>query len=298
MRILWFIAIVAFFAPVAAQPAQSESLRVDTEGVVARILFEAVIDGGHVPEFVDKYKLRVTEIAIAAGGHVGDHNHLGPGIRQMTEGSMDYLLPDRTVTYDVGDFFFQTGDVSHRVEDVSGTVSKHLLFEVLPIEVEGASLILPKGRQATGVPSCFPPANARGDAAGARETPRSCGGQAGQGAQSTRRLRRANRPVSAQPAGHSGLPGSSGRSCAHRSARRRPDAAARHRGEQHRCHSRVGVKTVPPWRTGSIRRDLRRRIARWRRVLRRHAPQGQQILRKLIDGRLLMTPYPDQTPTA
>ena len=51
------------------------------------------------------------------------------------------------------------------------------------------------------------------------------------------------------------------------------------------------------WRmTGTVRRDLTRRLTNWRGLLRRHAPQGQQILRKLIDGRLLMTPYPDDTP--
>lgn len=144
MKILGFIVLIALATPAAAQQGQSESLRVDTAGVVAQILFEAVIDGGHVPELVGRYKLRVTEIAIGPGGHVGDHNHLGPGIRQMTEGSMEYLLPDKTVTYSLGDFFFETGDVSHRVEDVSGAVSKHLLFEVLPIEVDGASLILPR----------------------------------------------------------------------------------------------------------------------------------------------------------
>jgi hypothetical protein len=30
---------------------------------------------------------------------VGDHNHLGPGIRRMTVGEMEYILPDKTVTY-------------------------------------------------------------------------------------------------------------------------------------------------------------------------------------------------------
>ena len=52
------------------------------------------------------------------------------------------------------------------------------------------------------------------------------------------------------------------------------------------------------WRMSGTgpRRDLTRRLSNWRSLLRRHAPQGQQILRKLIDGRLLMTPYPDETP--
>jgi len=121
-----------------------EALRVDTKGVKAAILFEAPISGGHVPELVGKYKLRVTEIAIGADGYVGHHNHLGPGIRQMTSGEMDYLMPDKTVVYRSGDFFFETGDVSHRVE--SRQQSKHLLFEILPMDVDGPSLILPRDR--------------------------------------------------------------------------------------------------------------------------------------------------------
>ncbi len=61
----------------------------------------------------------------------------------MTEGETEYIMPDRTVTYRAGDIFFETGDVSHRVEDISVKVSKHLLFEILPIDVEGPSLIPP-----------------------------------------------------------------------------------------------------------------------------------------------------------
>ena len=37
-------------------------------------------------------------------------------------------------------------------------------------------------------------------------------------------------------------------------------------------------------------------MANWKGLLRRHAPQGQQILKKLIEGRLLMTPFADETP--
>lgn len=143
MRVLSMVAVLSLVNLVLVAQAH-ESLKVDTKGGSASILFEATIDGGHVPELNGKYKLRVTEIAIAAGGHVGDHNHLGPGIRQMTEGEMDYIMPDKTVVYRTGDFFFETGDVSHRVE--SPQPSKHLLFEILPVEVEGASLILPRDK--------------------------------------------------------------------------------------------------------------------------------------------------------
>lgn len=143
MRVFPAMLVLALASVVPSAQAQ-EPLKVDTKGVTASILFEAPISGGHVPELKGKYKLRVTEIAIVAGGYVGHHNHLGPGIRQMTNGEMDYIMPDETVVYRAGDFFFETGDVSHRVE--SPQPSKHLLFEILPIDVDGPSLILPRDK--------------------------------------------------------------------------------------------------------------------------------------------------------
>ena len=124
----------------------NEPLKVDTQGVTAKILYEAPINGGHVPHLKDKYKMRITEITIAAGGHVGDHNHLGPGIRQMTAGEMEYILPDKTAIYRAGDFFFETGDISHRVNNKTAEPNTHLLFEILPVDVKGASLILPRDK--------------------------------------------------------------------------------------------------------------------------------------------------------
>jgi len=124
----------------------AEPLKVHTKGVSARILYEAPISGGHLPELNGKYKLRVTEITIAPGGQVGDHNHLGPGIRQMTIGEMEYVLPDKTVMYRAGDFFFETGDISHRVNNKSAESCTHLLFEILPADLAGASLIPARDR--------------------------------------------------------------------------------------------------------------------------------------------------------
>ena len=139
------LAIVFFSAPFSIAPA-AEPLKVDTKGVTARILYEAPISGGHLADLKGRYKLRITEISIAPGGHVGDHNHVGPGIRQMTVGEMEYIMPHATHTYRAGDYFFETGDVSHRVINKSGAANTHLLFEILPAELAGPSLILPRAR--------------------------------------------------------------------------------------------------------------------------------------------------------
>jgi quercetin dioxygenase-like cupin family protein len=135
-------ALCFFAAGVLVTAHAQEPLKVDTRGVTAKILYEAP----HLPELKGKYKMRITEITIAPGGHVGDHNHLGPGIRQMTVGAMEYILPDKTMIYRAGDFFFETGDVSHRVNNKTSEPNTHLLFEILPLDLKGASLIVSRDK--------------------------------------------------------------------------------------------------------------------------------------------------------
>jgi quercetin dioxygenase-like cupin family protein len=100
------MALVAHSGEAAAQPGGSP-VKVDTKGLVAKIKFEASI-GGFLNEINGKYKLRVTELTLAPGGYVGEHNHVGPGIRQVTSGYMTYVLPKETIVYGPGDFFFET----------------------------------------------------------------------------------------------------------------------------------------------------------------------------------------------
>lgn len=150
IRTIWLagcaLAISAYGLPAGSEPQAppKQLLKVDTKGVTASILYEAVIAGGHIPEVQSKFKLRITEIVIAPGGYVGEHNHMGPGIRQMTQGEMEYIMPDKTMVYRPGDYFFETGDVSHRVLNKTQEPCKHLLFEILPADVAGPSLIPPR----------------------------------------------------------------------------------------------------------------------------------------------------------
>src|SRR5215470_16800316 len=89
------LALLTQAGEAAAQPAGSP-VKVDTKGLVAKIKFEAPL-AGFLTDINGKYKLRVTELTLAPGGHVGEHNHIGPGIRQVTSGYMTYVLPDATV---------------------------------------------------------------------------------------------------------------------------------------------------------------------------------------------------------
>ena len=144
-KILRSLAAVPFMALLAeANNARAQvgaaKVKVDTKGLVAKIKFEAPLEG-FLKEINGKYKLRVTELTLAPGGYVGEHNHEGPGIRQVTSGYMTYVLPDKTVIYGPGDFFFESGDINHTVFNKTDQPMVHVLFEVLPVNLSGASLI-------------------------------------------------------------------------------------------------------------------------------------------------------------
>jgi quercetin dioxygenase-like cupin family protein len=139
LAILPLIGLAAHAGEAAAQTAGSP-VKVDTNGLVAKIKFEAPLSG-FLSEINGKYKLRVTELTLAPGGHVGEHNHVGPGIRQVTSGYMTYVLPDKTVVYGPGDFFFESGDINHTVFNKTNDPMVHVLFEILPLDLDGPSLI-------------------------------------------------------------------------------------------------------------------------------------------------------------
>jgi len=114
--------------------------RVDTKGLTAKIKFESVLSG-YLGELNGKYKLRVTELVLEPGGYVGEHHHAGPGIRQVTSGYMTYVLPEKTVVYGPGDFFFESGDVNHTAQNKTDAPMVHVLFEILPVDLKGPSIM-------------------------------------------------------------------------------------------------------------------------------------------------------------
>src|SRR5499426_4074955 len=119
-----------------AQGTSPSPGKVDTKGLTARIKHESVLSG-YLGELNGKYKLRVTELVLEPGGYVGEHHHAGPGIRQVTSGYMTYVLPDKTVVYGPGDFFFESGDVTHTAQNKTEAPMVHGLFEIRPAEHRG-----------------------------------------------------------------------------------------------------------------------------------------------------------------
>jgi quercetin dioxygenase-like cupin family protein len=142
LQALAALPLMAFVVQPSEATAQAggSPVKVDTKGLVAEIKFEAPLSG-FLGEINERYKLRVTELTLAPGGHVGEHNHVGPGIRQVTSGYMTYVLPDKTIVYGPGEFFFESGDINHTVFNKTDAPMVHVLFEILPADHYGPSLI-------------------------------------------------------------------------------------------------------------------------------------------------------------
>jgi quercetin dioxygenase-like cupin family protein len=126
--------------PAVAQTSGAGAGKVDTKGLTAKIKFESVLSG-YLGDLNGKYKLRVTELVLEPGGYVGEHHHVGPGIRQVTSGVMTYVLPDKTLVYGPGDFFFESGDVTHTAQNKTDSPMVHVLFEILPATHQGPSIM-------------------------------------------------------------------------------------------------------------------------------------------------------------
>ena len=140
LRALPLAALLARSGDAAAQTTGGSPAKVDTKGLTAKIKFESVLSG-YLSEVNGKYKLRVTELVLEPGGYVGEHHHAGPGIRQVTTGYMTYVLPDKTLVYGPGDFFFESGDVTHTAQNKTDAPMVHLLFEILPADHKGPSIM-------------------------------------------------------------------------------------------------------------------------------------------------------------
>ena len=142
--VLWGLGAVAVVGglgrPVSGAAQGGGPVKVDTRGLTAKIKFEHPLSG-YLTEVNDKYKLRVTELVLEPGGYVGEHHHVGPGIRQVTSGYMTYVLPDKTLVYGPGDFFFESGDVTHTAQNKTDAPMVHVLFEILPADHKGPSIM-------------------------------------------------------------------------------------------------------------------------------------------------------------
>jgi quercetin dioxygenase-like cupin family protein len=111
---------------------------VDKKGQASTVKFESVISG-HLAELNGKYKLRATETTYEPGGYIGEHHHAGPGIRFVSSGQLTYVQPNKTTVYNAGDYFFESGDISHTAYNRTNKPVVVLNFEILPADWMGSS---------------------------------------------------------------------------------------------------------------------------------------------------------------
>ena len=132
-----FVVLAVFMSHTssAQQPAT-----VDSKGQHAQVKLEEII-AGHLTELNGRYKLRVTEITYDVGGYIGPHHHVGPGIRCVTSGELTYIQPDKTNIYRSGDCFYETGDISHTINNATDKPVMVLNFEIVPVSHKGGTAI-------------------------------------------------------------------------------------------------------------------------------------------------------------
>lgn len=114
--------------------------KVTKEGFESVVKMEQIITG-HLTELNGKYKLRVTETTYAPEGFIGEHHHVGPGIRYVVSGQLTYVQTDTTRIFNTGDYFYESGDVSHTAYNKTKEKVIILNFELLPAYWKGSSPI-------------------------------------------------------------------------------------------------------------------------------------------------------------
>lgn len=123
----------------------SAQQQVERKGVKSTVKLEGT-DFGYLSELNGKYKLRVTETIIEPGGYVGEHNHVGPGIRYLVSGGLEFVEHGKTRTYKAGDFFYETGAITNRASSKGSSPVVNLIFEILPVDWKGGSAVPPKSK--------------------------------------------------------------------------------------------------------------------------------------------------------
>ena len=123
----------------------SAQQQVERKGVTSTVKFEGT-DFGYLSELNGKYKLRVTETIIEPGGYVGEHNHVGPGIRYLVSGELTFVEQGKTRTYKAGDYFYETGAITNRASSTGSSPVVNLIFEILPVDWKGGSAVPQKSK--------------------------------------------------------------------------------------------------------------------------------------------------------
>ena len=142
MKRLTLLLFVALFSAVGYSAAQQQ---VERKGVAATVKLEGT-DFGHLRELNGKYTLRVTETTFEPGGYVGNHQHVGPGIRFVVSGEVTLVEHGKTRIYKAGDYFYETGAITNSASNKTSSPTVLITFEILPVDWKGGSAVPPKSQ--------------------------------------------------------------------------------------------------------------------------------------------------------
>lgn len=123
-----------------------ESGKVERKGTASKVKQEEVVSG-YLVDLNGKYKLRVSENTFEPGGYIGDHHHVGPGIRVVTAGEFTLVQAGKSRVVKAGDTFYESGEVSIALHNKGKVPAVILNFEILPVDLKGSSNIPTKSKK-------------------------------------------------------------------------------------------------------------------------------------------------------
>ncbi len=141
-RLTLVVAFAALFYVVGYSSAQQT---VERKGVASTVKLGGE-DFGFLSELNGKYKVVVTQTTFEPGGHVGEHNHVGPGIRYVVSGEITLVEQGKARVYKAGDFFYEAGAVTNSASNKGSSPTVLITFEILPADWKGGSAVPPKSK--------------------------------------------------------------------------------------------------------------------------------------------------------
>ena len=136
--------LLALLLPALLLPACAiAQQKVEAHGITPRVKLEEIISG-HLDELNGKFKLRITELTFAPGAKLGEHHHVGPGVRLVLAGELTFVQVGKVTLYKPGDYFYESGNVVHTAQNSTKAPVRVAFFEILPVELPGPSLIPPR----------------------------------------------------------------------------------------------------------------------------------------------------------
>lgn len=141
-RLTVFVSFVALFHVAGYALAQQ---KVDRKGASSAVKMDQVVSG-YLTDVNGKYKLRVTETTFEPGGYIGDHHHVGPGIRYVAAGEFTFVEDGKTKTFKKGDYFYESEDKVNFASNKGKSPVVIINFEILPVDLKGGSAIPPKSK--------------------------------------------------------------------------------------------------------------------------------------------------------